>query len=732
MVECKITAIWATVFIIFAFTDSSLAKDSSIFITINSKPNAVIVTPSKPTLREEFAAKELQKYIKKISGATLPIKKDLELLSKSILPKPNSSWSQLSSPKTHCPKLNPSKSDKSLSNNSIFLENSILIGGPERNLKTAELISEQNFDELIPGPEGIMIKSFSNRFNSKTNGNKADGNKTDSNKAVVLAGSSKNPYEYERGTIYAVYEFLEKYLGCSFASYGLPDMEIGEYVPKVPSIRVGEISYLKNRADNLYRTAILQYYNTSISPNHGLNSQFIDWAAKNRYNRILTMESIYTAFKHNGMFAEAQKRGILFTVGHHESSRLFLPPDGNSYFKEKYYETHPEYYRLQKDGTRLHNKTPWRDSWILCSRNQNGINQFADNVKSWLALNPYIDVVCIWSNDLKGSQCVDELCRPYSKVENYAYFVNEVAKRVNKVYPDVKIDMLAYSDIFNCPEGVKLQPSIIIDESTWSNKGLRKIGKKDGSSLIGTTYEINAKKWHNLGATVVFYEYFMGNFNAKQKYLPMADEMQPIFSYFKNSGYYQGSGTQIEVFNIWNCLFNFYTHARTSYDTTLSMNDNLDRFCKIFGAGSYFIKSYIEYVESIIDGQVRYNEAGTYLAVNADKAKVYDLFEKAYIAEKDEKLRNNIRLMRMAFRYSDLSTNIGSDNKLKELRDGELRYMYDNFDSYSHNLGYGIYIAITKTVDSATESINGYRDKSVDSERRDINSYKPDKWYEFR
>ncbi|MBF0572184.1 MAG: DUF4838 domain-containing protein [Desulfamplus sp.] len=731
MVEFKITAIWATVFIIFAFIDSSLAKES-VYITINSKPNAVIVTPSKPTLREDFAAKELQKYIKKISGATLPIKIDLELLSKSILPKSNSSSSQLNSPKTHCPKLNPSEPDKSLSNNSIFLENSILIGGPERNLISAKLISQKKFDELIPGPEGIMIKSFCNSFSNKADENKIfdqriddnriTNNKAIDNKSIILAGSSKNHYEYERGTIYAVYEFLEQYLGCSFASYGLPNMEIGEYVPRIPSIKIGEISYLKNRADNLYRTAILQYYNTTISPNHGLNSEFIDWAAKNRYNRILTMESIYTAFKHNGMFEEAQKRGVLFTVGHHESSRLFLPPDGNSYFKEKYYQTHPEYYRLQKDGTRLHNKTPWKDSWIFCSRNQSGIKQFADNVKSWLALNPYIDVVCVWSNDLKGIQCADELCRPYSKVENYTYFVNEVAKRVNKVYPNIKIDMLAYSDIFNCPEGVKLQPSVIIDESTWSNQGLRKIGKKDGSSLIGTTYEINAKKWHHLGATVVFYEYFMGNFNAKQKYMPMADEMQPIFSYFKNSGYYQGSGTQIEVFNIWNCLFNFYTHARTSYETTLTMNDNLDRFCKIFGAGGYFIKSYIEYVESIIDGQVRYNEAGTYLAVNADKAKVYDLFEKAYNAEKEEKLRNNIRLMRMAFRYSDLSTNISNDRKLSELRDGELRYMYDNFDSYSHKLGYGIYIPITNI--AAT--------KTIDSATGDIDSYKPDKWYDFR
>ena len=121
-----------------------------------------------------------------------------------------------------------------------------------------------------------------------------------------------------------------------------------------------------------------------------------------------------------------------------------------------------------------------------------------------------------------------------------------------------------------------------------------------------------------------------------------------------------------------------------------------------------FIKSYIQYAESLIDGQVRYDEAGTYLALNADKQKVYDLFEKAYKAEPEERLRNNIRLMRMSFRYSDLLTNGGGY--------AELKYMYDHFDSYSHNPGYGIYIALSET---------------FNSENRVIEPYKPDKWYQF-
>ena len=65
----------------------------------------------------------------------------------------------------------------------------IIIGGPERNPVARELISKKDFFREVPGPEGFMILSRGND--------------------LLLAGSSKNPHEMERGTLYAVYELLE-------------------------------------------------------------------------------------------------------------------------------------------------------------------------------------------------------------------------------------------------------------------------------------------------------------------------------------------------------------------------------------------------------------------------------------------------------------------------------------------------------------------------------------------
>jgi hypothetical protein len=239
--------------------------------------------------------------------------------------------------------------------------------------------------------------------------------------------------------------------------------------------------------------------------------------------------------------------------------------------------------------------------------------------------------------------------------------------------------MIAYHDLWVYPGGISMDTSLVIDQANIT----RGNGKSNGGSFLGTKYEKNAKKWAATGVSVVFYEYYMGRFRGQQVYFPMADELQPIYASFKKEGYANGSGTQIECYNLWNFIFNFYADARTAYNIDLTLSDNLSRFCKIFGKGAPYIKSYLKYVEGFYEGQGG-THPGKWFMEHVDKKKVYNYFKKAYQAEPEDKLRNNIRMLRMAFRYSDLYVNGGGA--------GELRYMNDHFDSYYHNPGYGISI----------------------------------------
>jgi len=622
-------------------------------IVADGKAVANIHLPENPTPRETFAAEELKKYIKLISKAEIT--------------------------------------------NSGNCENTIIIGEPKRNPLAEKIISQKEFDKFVPGPEGFIIKSYGNM--------------------LLLAGSSKNQGEQERGTLYAVYEFLERFFGCSLSTYCKDDINAGEFIPESNNIELDDICYVKKCADVQYRTAIVQYSEWVGDPNHKLNEKFISWLAKNRYNRILTWADVYEGYKENGMLKEAEKRGILFSVGHHQAIAMLLPHNGNKYFPEKYSETHPEYYKLLEDGTRFAVEDGnYNGQLILCMRNEELITQMTENVIKWTDLNRQVDVICLWPYDGRNEQCCCEKCKNYSKSENYSYFVNRIAESVSKARPNIKIDKISYLDLIECTDK-ELSSSMIIDEAVWHSK-LRSVGRPDGGCYKDSEFEKNILEWKKTGARVVYYDYLMGIYSYRQKWIPAADEMQAICKRFVELGI-DGLGTQMETYNMWNHVFNFYTYGRTAYDTTLSMEDNLEVFSRIFGEGAEYVKQIIRMGEDIVDGQTPIQGVAKYLLDNIDKDRVYYLYEKALEVTNDKRARNNIRLMRMVWRYTDLEYNNpmieddGTRPHISRAKDdtGELWYMGENFDSFINSKeGYAIAIPVRK---------------------RSNTIFVPDKWYLF-
>ena len=309
-----------------------------------------------------------------------------------------------------------------------------------------------------------------------------------------------------------------------------------------------------------------------------------------------------------------------------------------------------------------------------------------------------------------------EKCREYSKSENYSFFVDKVIEKVALAKPYIKIDRIAYIDLLEC-NGKKISENIIIDEAVWHST-LRCAGKPDGSCFKDSEFEKNILEWKKTGAKVVYYDYLMGIYSCKQRWLPIADELQAVCRRFKEVGIY-GLGSQMECYNLWNNIFNFYTYGRTAYDTELSMADNLERFCRIFGEGAPYIKEIICIGEDIVDGQSPLSKMTPYLMEHIDKEKIYALYEKAFEEAKTPLCRNNIRLMRMVWRYTDLelSENPIADESIPAYistvpdKTGELWYMHENFDSFiSGNEGFGISIPVSMHTDAA---------------------FKPDYWYMF-
>ncbi len=629
-----------------------LCTDSSI----------AIVTPKVTTTREAFAAEELKKYLGLIfPGLYAYIRTDEDNI----------------------------------------VDEKILIGGPEHNKLTANYISEEEFDKIVPGPEGMFIKAY--------------GEDT-----LILAGSSKNLNEFERGTLYSVYEFLERFLGCCFGAFVNPTIAGGEFVPQLDAYDLTGVEYIKSAADNTTRGSSVEYFDKRV--NHVLNRSYIDWMCKNRYISISLWAHSYEDYKKYGLIEEIEKRGMILSVGHHEAIPLFLPWEGNAYFPEHYYETHPEYYKLMEDGTRFQ-RDPVRPNFgslALCNRNPELPGVIANNMLSWLEKNPFVTDISFMPMDGKKPQCCCEECSKYSKIENYGHLVNEIAKIVGKSRPDVKIGFLLYVDIWNHPEGLVMEPNVNVCMCVWHHTGLRNVGKADGSCIAGTFYEEDLKEWIASGANTTFSDYYMGVHSARQRYLPMADEIQAYWKLCMRIGA-KGIGSQMEYYNFWNNIFNFYAFCRTGYDSNLTMEDNLKSFTRIFGKGGSYIAEIIRIAETTLEGQENHKRAGLYVMQNIDKKTCYELFEKAISEAETPAARNNVRMFRMAFRYSDLECEhteiIGQHGmvypKLEKPVDptGELYYIWKNYDSgYQQNPGFGVYFPLDC------------------DERPD---YVPDHWYQF-
>lgn len=616
-----------------------------------------IILPLSPGVVERFAAEELMKYLR------------ISLDIRAVI------------------------TDKVPGDGNIFF-----LGAWRRNKLCTDFFEENELRQRKTGEEGFYLELCGS--------------------TALIAGSDDCDDE-GTGTLYGVYEFLERCIGCCFAAFCAEGVNAGELVPRYESLELDDFSYHKPSADLSYRTAIVQYSNWAANADRRLNIPFIDWLCKNRYNRILTWVSVYEKYKEIGMLPELEKRGIHLSVGHHESACTWLPHFGNDSIRERYYETHPEFYRLLADGTRFVPKSreDRMGQWIYCSRNPACIEEVSKNIINWVGENPIVDVIAFWPNDGSDEQCCCEECAKYSKTTNYAYFQNEVAKRIQKKYPHMKIDMLVYQDLWDCPDSVEFCDAIMIDESTWTPQGLRHAGKEDGSCLIGTNCDRNLMEWKKKCENVVYYDYYMGVYSNKQRIIPMADEIGTIFKYFVKTGI-KGSGTQIECFNVWNHLLNFYTFGRTAYDTSLSFEDQLLKIGRLYGEAGDVIAEIFRLYEQALDGEAPLDEGGRFFMKQIDSKKVYSLFDRALDAAKTATERNNVRLSRMAFRYTDLEVNdpiaVADRDQQLTLRyadpTGELGYMATNYDSFTRNdPGFAITIPAENTA----------REKNID------------KWYAF-
>ena len=228
----------------------------------------------------------------------------------------------------------------------------------------------------------------------------------------------------QRGTLYAVYEFLENQVGVRWWSLTETD------IPKKPILEIPPLN-IRYAPKLIYREA---YYLDAFEDVFG---------ARLRCNGNKSLNS-------------PEYGGRIQIMGFVHTFDKFIPPD-------KYFDKHPEWFS-EIGGVRK------KHGGQLCLTNEEMTREMIRVVMDGLREDPSMKFVSVSQNDWHGF-CQCSRCNAVAEEEGgkdggqaglMVRFVNNVAEAVEKEFPDVYVDTLAYQYTRTPPKLVRPRKNVVI------------------------------------------------------------------------------------------------------------------------------------------------------------------------------------------------------------------------------------------------------------------------------
>ena len=326
------------------FTSMSLSADNMLFRNGKSKYSIVLSTTASTS--EQTAAEELQKYIREISGAELPIVNNLKTKGAKIY-----------------------------------------VG---YNSRVGEILGQKEIDKLDE------TFTYENR-----------------GKDLFIYGGS------QRGTLYGVYTFLEKELGCRW------------YTPtctKVPKLDKWSFAKLCHSESPAIQFRYSNYFEIS---------EAYEWSAHNKQNCQWV--------------ARANKFGNIEGYWSCHTMGIFVS-------EKEFFATHPEYFAL-RDGKR-------KGSGQICLTNPDVMKICRERLLEVMDREPLYRIYSLSQNDNCDFCECDECKKMEEKYGGHSglivWFVNQVADEVKKVHPDKFVGTFAYLYGRKPPVGIVPRDNVVI------------------------------------------------------------------------------------------------------------------------------------------------------------------------------------------------------------------------------------------------------------------------------
>jgi len=366
-----------------------------------------------------------------------------------------------------------------ISNKPATNGNNIYIG----QTKTTKSIIKYDWNKLKS--DGILIKSTNNN--------------------LILAG------DRPRGTLYAVYTFLEDYLG---VKYFTPKLEV---VPQNKSISI---------ANNINYSYVPPFFSRETYYNNNLDNPLFAVKMKSNGNANNIPEEL-------GSHIEL--------IGWCHTFAGLIP-------EELYYKDHPEWFSL------IDGKRAGGPGSQLCLSNPELLNELTKRVIERLDQAKDPRLISVTQND-NTVECQCENCVKLKKEYGtpsglIIRAVNYVASKVKEKYPNVMVETLAYQHTLPAPKNIKPADNVIVRICDIENNFGEPIieqsknapyNLKNGrlfpyvnQQTVNKDFYNNVTAWSNIAKNLFIWDYTV-NFSNYHIVHPNIQVLQPNIKFFRDN-----------------------------------------------------------------------------------------------------------------------------------------------------------------------------------------------------
>lgn len=418
---------------------------------------------------------------------------------------------------------------------------------------------------------------------------------------IVLVGGK------QRGTMYAVFSFLENVFGVRW------------YTPEVTVIPKRE-KYTFNYINHFEEPSIQvrnDFYYEAFDPT---------WAAHNKIN---------------GAMGYRKQHGDIEGYWSVHTFYKFMPPS-------EFYDEHPEYYSLI-DGKRIYENAQ------LCLTNPDVLDIITKRLKQTMREHPSNLIYSVsqndWRNPCQCDKCQAIVDQKGGQSGIIVWFVNQIADRIKDEFPDKYVGTLAYQYTRKPPENIKPKNNVVIRlcsiESCFAHDF--KSGPENQSFLS------DLEKWSDISPHLYIWDYVV-NFSHYIMPYPNFKVLQPNIQTLRDNSSigimeqaaYQSRGGEFAELRA-------YVISKLLWNAEADVDKVIDDFMYgYYGRSGQYVREYFDLLHSQITPKTH-----IHLGLRPDDKIFSDnfvreadkIFDKAEIVAENDKMKERVEMARLPLMY---------------------------------------------------------------------------------